>query len=136
EVVERIRVAESRTSGEIKVHIETRCPGGDAMARARALVDKLGLAKTRHRNGGLLYIAVKNRKFAVLGDQGVHERATQALWDQVARELSERFRAGDYRAGLLAAVERVGAVLAEHFPPDPDGDQPGAHPVSNEISGR
>jgi uncharacterized membrane protein len=132
-VVESIGQAESRTSGEIKVHIETRCRGGNPLARARWLLGELGLHKARHRNGVLVYIAVRDRRFAVLGDVGAHDRASQALWDEVARRLAERFREGAFRAGLVEAVGRIGEVLAEHFPPDPGGD---AHPVSNEISGR
>ena len=131
-VVAEIARAEARTSGEIKVHVETRCKGGDPLRRATALVAKLGLTKTTHRNGVLLYVAVSDRKFAVLGDRAVHDRATQALWDEIAKKLGEDFRRGAYHDGFINAVRRVGDVLAEHFPPT-DGD---SHPVSNEITGR
>ena len=132
DVVDAIAKAEARTSGEIKVHVETRCRGGNALARAAELVKKLGLTKAKHRNGVLLYVAVGDRKFAVIGDQAVHDRATQALWDEVARGLGDAFRKGAYREGLVDAVRRVGDVLAAHFPPTPDD----SHPVSNEITGR
>jgi len=132
DVVEEIAKAEARTSGEIKVHVETRCKGGDPLRRATALVGKLGLTKTKHRNGVLLYVAVSDRKFAVLGDRAVHDRATQALWDEIAKKLGEDFRRGAFRDGFVNAVRRVGDVLSEHFPPGA-GD---SHPVSNEITGR
>ena len=132
EVVAEIAKAEARTSGEIKVHVETRCPGGNALARAAALVEKLGLTKAKQRNGVLLYVAVGDRKFAVVGDQAVHDLATQALWDEVARGLGDAFRTGAYRDGLIGAVRKVGDVLASHFPPTA-GD---SHPVSNQITGR
>ena len=132
EVIGAIAAAESRTSGEIKVHVETRCRGGDALVRTRALVRRLRLDRAALRNGVLIYVAVHDRKFAVAGDVAVHDRASQLLWDEVARMLGEHFRRGEYRQGLLLAVARVGDALAAHFPPQPGGD----HPVSNRISGR
>jgi len=132
EVVAAIGAAEARTSGEIKVHVETRCRGGDPLARAQALIQRLGLDRTPHRNGVLLYVAVRDRKFAVVGDVAVHDRASQALWDQVASELRAHFARGAYREGLLSAVKHVGDALAAHFPAEPGS----RHRVSDQITGR
>src|SRR5690349_18751477 len=90
-VVEAIQAAERGTSGEIKVHVEARCPGGDAMKRAELLFQKLGLHQTRERNGVLIYVALGDRKFALRGDQGIHEAVGSPFWAEAAAAMKDAF---------------------------------------------
>ncbi len=116
-VVDAIRRAEARTSGEVKVHVEARCPGGDPFARARALFAHLGLEKTRERNGVLIYVAVDDRRFAILGDAGIHDAVGgQPFWEGAATKMRAAFVRGALADGLLAAIDEVGTQLAERFP--------------------
>jgi uncharacterized membrane protein len=114
-IVDAIGRAEAGTSGEIRVHVTRREPE-DIEARARERFQKLGMTKTEERNAVLLYIAPRIQKFQILGDTGVHEKCGDGFWKETAAELSEAFRKGDFTGGLLAGIEKIGAVLKEHFP--------------------
>jgi uncharacterized membrane protein len=129
-IVAAIKAAELRTSGEIKVHVEQKCPGGDAMARALALFQKLGLTKTRERNGVIIYVATGDQKFALFGDQGIHEEVGSQFWSEAAQRMTEAFKRSAFGDGIVGAVESIGARLATRFPHRKD-DQ---NELSDEIS--
>ncbi|HZS39698.1 MAG TPA: TPM domain-containing protein [Polyangia bacterium] len=120
-VVDAIRRAERRTSGQIKVHVEARC-SGDALARATRLFPRLGLTRTRARNGVLLYVAARDRKFAIVGDRGIHGAARPEFFHRAATVLREWFARGRIADGLIAGVELIGEKLAEHYPPYPGAE--------------
>jgi uncharacterized membrane protein len=128
--------AESRTSGEIRVHVEPRVPRrrfgrrGDPLERAKEVFAKLGMHRTRERHGVLIYLAVKDRKLAVIGDEGIHVRVTDDYWQSVRDLMVDRLRSGPLSAAIVAAVGEVGRVLAEHFPRRPDDTDE----LSDEVS--
>ena len=117
-----IRSAERRTSGQIRVAVARFYFWGSVRRAADAAFARLRMNRTRRRNAVLLFVAPRLRRFAVIGDAGIHERVSDAFWGQVSEALQRDFRAGDLTAGLLHAIETVGDRLAEHFPPDPLGD--------------
>jgi uncharacterized membrane protein len=117
-VVAAIREAESRTSGEIRVHVERRCPG-DPLEVARLRFASLGMNRTKQRNGVLLFLALADRKLAMVGDEGIHSHVGAAFWRGVLDRLLERLRAQEMGAGIEEAVLAVGAKLAERFPAVP-----------------
>jgi uncharacterized membrane protein len=114
-----VAAAERQTAGEIRVHLERRAVG-DVLAHARRVFHALGMHRTRHRANVLLYLAVDDRKFAIVGDHGVHARVGYHLWDSVRDELQRELRAGRMRDGVIAAVAEIGRALGAHFPPRPD----------------
>jgi len=114
-VVDAIRKAEKGTSGEIRVLI-ARHRAADPVAAARRHFKRLGMDKTRHRNSVLIFVAPRSRTFAIIGDQGVHEKCGDGFWTEVALAMGGRFKSGDFTAGLLHGIEKAGALLAEHFP--------------------
>lgn len=114
-LVEAIRRAESRTSGEIRIHVARRCRG-DVLAAANAVFDRLGMRRTADRNGVLFFVASDDRRFAVVGDEGIHRAVGNAFWDGIRDRLAERFRAGEMVAGLEAAILETGEALAARFP--------------------
>ena len=114
-----IRKAESETSGEIRVHVEGRCPG-DPTGRAREIFAALGMHRTTRRNGVLLYLAVRDRRLAVVGDEGIHRAVPDRFWEGIAVEMERHFGTGRFLGGLLSGIERIGAELASHFPGTPD----------------
>jgi uncharacterized membrane protein len=79
-VLEAIRRAEARTSGEIRVHVERRC-AGNAMAAAERWFQRLGMDATRERNGILFYVAVDERAFAIVGGAGIHAKVGDPFWE-------------------------------------------------------
>jgi uncharacterized membrane protein len=117
-VVEAIARAERNTSGEIRVLV-ARHRTADAVAAARRHFDRLGMARTRSRNAVLIFLAPRSRSFAVIGDRGVHEKCGDAFWSELASAMAAHFKRGKFTEGLEHGVERAGALLAEHFPPEP-----------------
>ena len=131
-VVEAIGAAEARSHGEIRVHVEKRCKGGDPIARARVVFEKLGMTRTELRCGVLVYLATGDRLFAVIGDRGIHEKVGDDLWKDVAAAMERRFAAGEFAEGLTEAISRIGDALAAHFPRD--ATRKDADELPNEVS--
>lgn len=120
-VLAAIRAAELRTSGEIRLHMERDLPAkppaaGDPYARARALFAAMGMHATEARNGVLVYLATRTRRFAVLGDESLHAQVGEAFWQEVATLMADHFAEDRFGEGLAAGIARVGERLAEHFP--------------------
>jgi len=107
--------AELDTSGEIRVHIETSCKG-DVMDRAAFIFDKMGMQKTEKRNGVLFYLAVQNRRFGVLGDQGINAVVPEYFWDDLRNLLLNHFREERFTEGLIEGIGMVGTKLKNNFP--------------------
>src|SRR4029453_14703920 len=72
-IVKAIADAEARSRGEIRVHVSQK-PVDDPQAAAARQFEALGMTKTAERNGVLLFVAPASQSFAVVGDQGIHER--------------------------------------------------------------
>jgi uncharacterized membrane protein len=114
--VERaIALAETRTSGEVRVSIAGFFVGSSRHLAERAF-GRLGLHATRDRNGVLLLIAPARRQVVVLGDEAIHALVGDAFWEEIAARVSTRFREGHFTQGVVDAVEAIGEALAHHFP--------------------
>jgi uncharacterized membrane protein len=118
-IVRAIAAAERNSSGEIRVYVSHK-KRADAMAFARRRFTDLGMTKTRHRNGVLIYVVPRTRLFAVIGDVGVNEKCGDEFWQEVSAGMSERLRQGQFTEAILEAIGRVGDMLAKHFPRGPD----------------
>ena len=114
-VVEAIRQAERNTSGEIKVHIENRCKG-DVEQRSLFIFDKLKLNETQLRNGVLIYLAIKDHKFAILGDKGINDMVEDGFWNDVKDLMLNQFKEGHFAEGLEQGIMRCGEKLKAYFP--------------------
>ena len=110
-----IKNAELDTSGEIRVHIENTCKG-EAKDQAAYLFNKLEMHKTELRNGVLFYLAVKNRKFSILGDMGINQKVPENFWDDIRDTMLNHFRENKFADGLVEGITMAGQQLKEHFP--------------------
>ncbi|MGV3532514.1 MAG: TPM domain-containing protein [Chthoniobacteraceae bacterium] len=116
-VVKAITEAELQTSGEIRVFVsEAEIEAADVIPRAKARFEKLGMTATRDRNAVLLYFVPKSQKFAIIGDTGIHEKCGQPFWDEVAAEMHRLFQEHKFTDAIVGTVQKVGTVLARHFP--------------------
>ena len=115
DIRQAIMNAELDTSGEIRVHIENKCKG-DVMDRAAYIFKLLGIHKTEKRNGVLFYLAIENRKFAVIGDKGIHAVVPEDYWDSLKQMLLNYFREGKFTEGLVEGITIAGNKLKEFFP--------------------
>lgn len=128
-IITAIREAEMNTSGEIRVHLESD-PKGDIMKEALRTFHRLGMHKTKQRNGVLILLAPQQRQFAIIGDEGIDEVVPEDFWNEERDIIQEHFRRGDYGDGVVAAIQRVGEKLKAFFPRQDDD----VNELSDEIS--
>ena len=114
-IVGAIREAEHATSGEIRVHIETSCKG-DVLDEAAWLFRKLGMHRTADRNGVLIYLALKEHKFAIIGDTGINALVPLGFWDNIRDHMKQRFSEELFTEGLAEGIIKAGEQMKEHFP--------------------
>jgi len=115
---------EAKTSGEIVIHIAKKLSSKDGMKDAYFWFEKLGITKTKNRNGVLLFIAARDHFVAILGDVGIHSKVEPDFWNQKIHLLIEAFKSNDKLIGLCRTVESIGAVLAQHFPLESNESNP------------
>ena len=115
-IIEAIRVAESKTSGEIRVYIQRGKFETDPVLLAQKKFQRLGMYKTRERNAVLIFVAPRAHKFAVVGDQAIHEKCGEQFWQHVVDGMRVHFQNEKFSHALTEAVNEVGKVLATHFP--------------------
>jgi putative membrane protein len=75
-----------------------------------------GLQRTDARTGVLIYIALAEREARVVADDGIAAKVAQSVWDETIDALTGPAHEGRIADGMIAAIERCGAVLATHFP--------------------
>jgi len=124
-----VKKAELNTSGEIRVHIDNHCRE-DVMDRAAWWFGKLEMQKTEQRNGVLFYLAVKDHKFAILGDAGINAVTSDDFWDNIKEKMLDRFNEGKFADGLKEGILMAGEQLKEHFPYQDDD----VNELSDDIS--
>lgn len=115
QIRDAIKEAESETSGEIRVHIETRL-SGNVLDRAAWIFKRIGMHATADRNGVLFYLAVRNKEFAIIGDGGINAKVPENFWDKTKSVIQKHFKNEKYTEGLIDGILIAGRQLKEHFP--------------------
>ena len=123
QVVKAIREAEHQTSGEVRVFVESRCRFVDPVDRAYEIFKGLKMEETHHRNGVIVYVALKDRQLAVYGDIGIHEKTGEIYWKMEVAKMLSHFNNEDYITGISTCVREIGQALHEHFPYDRTEDK-------------
>jgi uncharacterized membrane protein len=114
-IVAAIGEAERKTSGEIRVHLVKHC-WGDPYEEAVKVFEKVGMTRTVERNGVLIYLALKNHQFAVIGDIGIHEKVPPHFWEKIRDAMQDDFQKGDFAKGIVDGIRTCGMELARFFP--------------------
>lgn len=118
---ERVATTERLHSGEVRLCIEAGLPlsylwaGATARARAIAMFGKLRVWDTEHNNGVLIYLLLAEHAIEIVADRGLNRHVNAAQWQELTSGMAAAFKAGEYEAGLNAAVDAVGALLTRHF---------------------
>ena len=115
-IVQAIQEAEKKTSGEVRVHIEKKCPKKDPIKRAINLFQKLHMHRTDLRNGVIVYVATEDHLLAIWGDEGIHAKVGQEFWESTLITLQEDFKTNQIKNGLTKALLDIGEKLQKHFP--------------------
>ena len=106
---------EHKTSGEIRLHVEGDCDG-DPYERALKVFHRLHMHKTKYRNAILFYLAVNHKKFAIVGDEGIHKKVPENFWVTVKDHVITQFKQEKYTEGLCEGIDMTGDMLQKHFP--------------------
>ncbi|GAB5539182.1 MAG: TPM domain-containing protein [Salibacteraceae bacterium] len=114
-ILDAIKAAELNTSGEIRLHVEKHCKI-DPYERAVEVFDKLGMAKTELRNGVLVYMAIVDHKFAILGDEGINKVVPEGFWVGTKDVMAGKFKEGKIAEGIALGIHDAGEQLQAHFP--------------------
>jgi uncharacterized membrane protein len=115
-IVEAIREQEARSSGQIGVYVQRGELSGDPVEAAQKRFQKSGMHKTRHRNAVLIFVIPRAHKFAVVGDEAVHSRCGNDLWNRVVEKMQAHFKQERFSDAIVDAIHDIGQVLAEQFP--------------------
>jgi uncharacterized membrane protein len=115
-IIQAIHEAESKTSGEIRVLIQRGKLKSDPLEAAQRKFHRLGMHKTRERNAVLILVGPRVHKFAVVGDNGIHEKCGDEFWQRVVERMRTHFQNEKFSDALVEAVKEIGTVLTKHFP--------------------
>jgi uncharacterized membrane protein len=129
-IMDAIAQAEQNTSGEVRVHIESKVKGTSPYDRAVQVFEQLGMTETAQRNGVLVYVALDDRQFAIIGDEGIHAKVGETFWDQEKDQMVQYFAQGDIIGGIVYFIKQAGEKLKSYFPYQTDDK----NELSNEIS--
>ncbi|MBP6386605.1 MAG: TPM domain-containing protein [Pseudarcicella sp.] len=129
EIVNAIKQAEKRTSGEIKIHIEKKC-NAPVLEHASVIFEQLGIGNTVLQNGVLIYMSIEDRKIAILGDKGIDKVVPNDFWESIYTSIKQKFKEGAFTQGLVNAISQTGVQLQAYFPLA-EGDK---NELSDEIS--
>jgi uncharacterized membrane protein len=122
-IIAAIKEAESRTSGEVRVYVESRCKYVDPVERAGEMFWALKMDQTKERNAVLIYVAVKDHQMAIVGDEGIHQKVGTAFWNEEISKMRIHFQQEHYMDALVLAIQDVGRALVHHFPYDRTTDK-------------
>ncbi|MBK5271492.1 MAG: TPM domain-containing protein [Bacteroidia bacterium] len=122
-IVEAIHLAEHRTSGEVRVFVESRCSYVDAIDRAAEIFSILKMHNTADKNGVLVYVAVKDHQLAVFGDEGIHKKLGNEYWNKEVEQMIPHFNKNNYSEGIRQCILDIGEALQKHFPYNKDTDK-------------
>ena len=114
-IKEAIQAAEKLTSGEIQVFIENTCKI-DVLDRAAYQFKQLDMHKTELRNGVLIYLALEDKKFSIIGDAGIHAVTGANFWNATKETMAILFKQGKIVEGLISGIGMAGRALQENFP--------------------
>jgi uncharacterized membrane protein len=111
QIIEAIRLAELRTSGEVRIFIEKRCRFTNPVDRAAEIFFGLKMEMTRDRNGVLVYLAMKDHRYAIFADEGIYQAMGADYWNEEAGKILNAFRNQHYADGLITVISDIGHIV-------------------------
>ena len=141
-IEQAVAATEATHRGEIRLAVEASLPASylrrDAPVRQRAemMFAKLRVWDTDERNGVLIYVELADQGIEIVADRGLVRLVPADAWPPIVAAMAERFRAGDFAGGMVAGIEQVGRLLAQHFPARAGEHNPDELPNRPVILGR
>ncbi|MCF6174237.1 MAG: TPM domain-containing protein [Victivallaceae bacterium] len=128
-IIAAIKQAEKETSGEIRVHLQKKLKD-PIMLAARQRFELLGMDATELKNGVLIFVAVKAKQLAIIGDKGIDDCVPDDFWEETLSEMKNYFKADDMIGGIEAGILKAGHALQKYFPYQHDD----INELSDEVS--
>ena len=122
-IVEAIPNAEKRTSGEVRVFVESKCKYVLPLDRAAEIFYSLKMDQTAERNAVLVYVAIRDQQLALFADEGIHTKTGQEFWNNEVKLMLTHFNKNNYAAGIETVVKEIGEALYQHFPYNGETDK-------------
>jgi putative membrane protein len=88
--------------------------------RAVATFQAAAAGRTAGRTGILIYLSLAERRAEIVADEAILKVTDEHVWGEAMTALIAEVREERPGDGIVAAIERVGVVLAEHFPRSAD----------------
>lgn len=120
-IEQAIRETEATHEGQIRFAVEHALDlvhllgGVSARERAIDVFSQLRVWDTEHNNGVLVYLLLADRDVEIIADRAIHARVSEG-WEAICRRMEERFRRGEFEAGVVEGIRAVGTHLQRHFP--------------------
>lgn len=128
-ILQSIKEAELKTSGEIRLHVDKICEG-DPVLIAQDWFYQLGMDKTDLQNGVLFYLALESRKFSVIGDKGIDAKVPDDFWKKIIDDMVPLLKENKLVDAMALGIKRTGEALSQYFPYQLDD----INELSDEIS--
>lgn len=119
-ITDYIAETEKYTSGEIRICFRNKIARADRNLTTRELAlkefHKLGMHNTKDKTGILLYILFNDRKFEIVADEGINAKISDEKWSVITNHLINEFKSGNYKSGVIKALDEIKEVLVKEFP--------------------
>ncbi len=118
-----VAASERGHAGEIRFVVEGALDflpllrGQTARQRALEVFSSLGVWDTEANSGVLIYLLLADRDVEILADRGFNGRVPPREWEDICREMEDRFARGEFERGALDGIARIDALSRRHFPP-------------------
>lgn len=110
-----IKEAETNTSGEIRLHVCKYCKS-DPIFKAKNVFKNLKMEETEARNGVLLFVALEDHKFAILGDIGINEKVGSDFWEVTRDKMTLLFKENKAVEAICEGILSAGEQIKAYFP--------------------
>ncbi len=118
-IIKAISLAEEKSSGEIRVHIDNGSKDESSSSLAKIALDvfhSFKMTETKDRNGVLFYLNFDQKYLTIIGDEGIHKHVSQQFWNKLHEEMTYLFRDGEIAKGIIHGIDRAGNELIRYFP--------------------
>ena len=129
-LVTAITNAEQGSRGEVRVHLERKCPEEDPLARAEQVFFELGMQNTKEGTAALLYISIDSKKAAIFAGPGLYQSREQDFWQDSIELVVAGFRNNTPIQGIENALGKIGDLFREIVP----GEDEAGNQLPNQVS--
>lgn len=114
---ERSHGGQLRFAVEVALHPYSLFKNKTPRQRAMEVFAQLGVWDTAQNNGVLIYLLLADHDVEIVADRGIHAYVGATKWEAICHEMEAMFRRGEFEAGVLLGIDRISALLQQHFPP-------------------